>query len=188
MYMRALAQLEQPKEMLVARCVAGDDAAWAALYARYSRMIGHFLRRLGVAPESLDDAVQDVFLQAFRSLEKFRGEAAIKTWLYRLAVTQARRSREKARFVRRVRQLLALEAQSDHDSCEMHAVREDRLLQAGLNQLTELEREAFVLYELEGQGGVELAAIFGCPETTVYRRLHDARKKFQAFVEREARS
>ena len=62
----------------------------------------------------------------------------------------------------------------------------ERLLQAGLNQLTALEREAFVLYELEGQGGVELAAILGCPEATVYRRLHDARKKFQAFIEREA--
>lgn len=186
--MRALAQLEQPKEMLVTRCVAGDEAAWAALYARYARMIAHFLRRLGVSPESLDDAVQEVFLQAFRSLDKFRGDAAIKTWLYRLAVTQARRSREKARFVRRIRQLLTLEALSDDDFCEMQAAREDRLLQSALGQLTELEREAFVLYELEGMGGVELATIFGCPETTVYRRLHDARKKFQAFVASEARS
>jgi RNA polymerase sigma-70 factor (ECF subfamily) len=186
--MRALAGLEQPKEVLVARCVAGDEAAWAALYARYARVIAHFLRRLGVAPDALDDAVQEVFLQAFRSLDKFRGDAAIKTWLYRLAVTQARRSREKARFVRRIRQLLALEMQSDFDFCELHSEREDRLLEAALNQLTELEREAFVLYELEGQGGVELAAIFGCPETTVYRRLHDARKKFHAFVERQARS
>jgi RNA polymerase sigma-70 factor, ECF subfamily len=186
--MRALAGLDQPKEVLVSRCVAGDDAAWAALYARYARVIAHFLRRLGVAPDALDDAVQEVFLQAFRSLDKFRGEAAIKTWLYRLAVTQARRSREKARFVRRIRQLLALEARSELDFCLLHAGREEGLLQAALNQLTQLEREAFVLYELEGQGGVELAKIFGCPEATVYRRLHDARKKFQAFVEREAGS
>jgi RNA polymerase sigma-70 factor, ECF subfamily len=186
--MRALAGLEQPKEVvLVARCVAGDEAAWAALYARYAGMIAHFLRRLGVMPDALDDAVQEVFLQAFRSLDKFRGDAAIKTWLYRLAVTQARRSREKARFVRRIRQLLALEARSDDDFCVLHSGREERLLQAALNQLTCLEREAFVLYELEGQGGVELAAIFRCPEATVYRRLHDARRKFQAFVEREAR-
>jgi RNA polymerase sigma-70 factor, ECF subfamily len=186
--MRALAGLEQPKEVLVSRCVAGDEAAWATLYARYSRVIAHFLRRLGVAPDALDDAVQEVFLQAFRSLDKFRGDAAIKTWLYRLAVTQARRSREKARFVRRIRQLLALEVRSDSDFCVLYSGREQSLLQAALDQLTELEREAFVLYELEGQGGVELAAIFGCPEATVYRRLHDARKKFHAFIECEARS
>ena len=89
--MRALASLQQPQEALVSRCVAGDEAAWAALYARYARAIAQFLKRLGVAPEALDDAVQEVFLQAFRSLDKFRGEAAIKTWLYRLAVTQARK-------------------------------------------------------------------------------------------------
>ena len=107
--MRTLVGLEQPKDMLVSRCVAGDEAAWASLYARHARTIAHFLRRLGVAPEALDDALQEVFLQAFRSLESFRGDAAIRTWLYRLAVTQARRSREKDRFARRVRQLLAME-------------------------------------------------------------------------------
>lgn len=185
--MRALASLEQPKEVLVARCVAGDEAAWASLYARYARTIAHFLRRLGVNADALDDAVQEVFLQAFRSLEGFRGEAAIKTWLYRLAVTQARRSREKARFAKRIKQLLALEMCDDIDWGEQQPGEAERLLQAALNQLTAIEREAFVLYELEGQDGAELAAIFGCPEATVYRRLHDARKKFQAFVNLEAR-
>jgi RNA polymerase sigma-70 factor, ECF subfamily len=185
--MRALASLEQAQEVLVSRCVAGDDAAWASLYTRYAKTISNFLKRLGVAPDALEDAVQEVFLQAFRSLDKFRGEAAVKTWLYRLAVTQARRSRERARFSRRIRQLLALQATADVDWGEHQPGQAERLLQVALTRLTELEREAFVLYELEGQGGAELAAIFGCPEATVYRRLHDARKKFQAFVVNEAR-
>jgi RNA polymerase sigma-70 factor, ECF subfamily len=184
--MRALAGLEQPKEAIVARCVAGDDDAWASLYSRYARSTAHFLQRLGVAPEALDDAVQEVFLQAFRSLDKFRGEAAIKTWLCRLAVTQARRSREKARFARRIRQLLALEVAPQPAWDDPQPGQPERLLQSGLSQLTALEREAFVLYELEGQGGTELATILGCPEATVYRRLHDARKKFQTFIESEA--
>lgn len=185
--MRALASLEQAQEVLVSRCVAGDDAAWASLYTRYARTISNFLKRLGVAPDALEDAVQEVFLQAFRSLEKFRGEAAVKTWLYRLAVTQARRSRERARFSRRIRQLLALETVDDVHWGERQPGQAERLLQDALAQLTVLEREAFVLYELEGQSGAELAAIFGCPEATVYRRLHDARKKFQAFVVNEAK-
>jgi RNA polymerase sigma-70 factor (ECF subfamily) len=104
-----------------------------------------------------------------------------------LAVTQARRSRERARFAKRIRQLLALEIERDVDWGEHQPGQAGRLLQAALNQLTALEREAFVLYELEGQGGAELAAIFGCPEATVYRRIHDARKKFQAYVASEAR-
>ncbi|HVY29245.1 MAG TPA: RNA polymerase sigma factor [Polyangiaceae bacterium] len=183
--MRAIAGIEQPQDVLVARCVAGDDTAWATLYTRYSRTMAQFLKHLGVSRDGLDDAVQEVFLQAFRSLESFRGDAAIKTWLYRLAVTQARRSREKARFWGRIRQVLALEAR-ETSSVQPEAGEAERLLQRALGQLSALEREAFVLYELEGQSGVELSVIFGCPEPTVYRRLHEARKKFTAFVEQEA--
>jgi RNA polymerase sigma-70 factor (ECF subfamily) len=183
--MRTLLGLEQPKDVLVAQCVAGDEAAWAALYARHARTIAHFLRRLGVAPDSLEDTLQEVFLQAFRSLDKFRGDAAIRTWLYRLAITQARRSRQKARFARRVRQLLALEMTGESEAGSGAPDQSERLLQAALETLSALEREAFVLYELEGQSTAELSVIFGCPEGTVYRRLHDARKRFQAFVEKE---
>lgn len=186
--MRTLVGLEQPKEVLVARCVAGDEEAWAWLYSRHARTIAHFLRRLGVPPDALEDAVQEVFLQAFRSLDKFRGEAAVKTWLYRLAVTQARRAREKDRFARRLRQLLLLQVTEDLEWAEEQPGQAERLLQAALGRLTALEREAFVLYELEGQSGAELAAIFRCPEATVYRRLHDARKKFHHFIESETRS
>ncbi len=186
--MRTLVGLEQPQEALVARCVAGDEDAWAWLYSRHARTIAHFLRRLGVAPDALEDATQEVFLQAFRSLDTFRGEAAVKTWLYRLAVTQARRAREKARFARRLRQLLMLQVTEELDWADEQPGQAERLLQAALGRLTALEREAFVLYELEGQSGTELAAIFGCPEATVYRRLHDARKKFQSFIDDEARS
>jgi RNA polymerase sigma-70 factor (ECF subfamily) len=183
--MRALA-VEQAQEVLLARCVARDEAAWASLYSRYATTIAHFLRRLGVGADVLDDAVQEVFLQAFRSLEGFRGEAALKTWLYRLAVTQARRVRQKARFRQRVRELLTREAETELSFCEPTQGEAERLLERALAQLTPLEREAFVLYELEGERGADMAVIFGCPEATVYRRLHDARKKFQAFLESES--
>lgn len=186
--MRTLVSLEQPQESLVARCVAGDEDAWAWLYSRHARTITHFLRRLGVPHDALEDAVQEVFLQAFRSLDKFRGEAAIKTWLYRLAVTQARRARDRARFARRLRKLLLLEVTEDVELAEERPEHAERLLRAALGKLTALEREAFVLYELEGQSGPELAAIFRCPEATVYRRLHDARKKFHGFIAGEARA
>jgi RNA polymerase sigma factor (sigma-70 family) len=101
-------------------------------------------------------------------------------------VTQARRAREKARFTRRLRQLLLLQVTEDLEWAEEQPGQAERLLQSALGQLTALEREAFVLYELEGQSGAELAAIFRCPEATVYRRLHDARKKFHSFIEGEA--
>ena len=185
--MRALASLEQAQEVLVSRCVAGDDAAWASLYTRYARTIANFLKRLGVAPDALEDAVQEVFLQAFRSLDKFRGEAAVKTWLYRLAVTQARRSRDRAAFRGAFANSSRSRVSTTWIGVNTNPAKPSACCRTRSVDSTALEREAFVLYELEGQSGAELAAIFGCPEATVYRRLHDARKKFQAFVVSEAK-
>jgi RNA polymerase sigma-70 factor (ECF subfamily) len=83
---------------------------------------------------------------------------------------------------------LALEIGPDSELCDDQPGQAERLLRSALSRLSALEREAFVLYELEGQGGAELAVILRCPEATVYRRLHDARKKFQAALESEARA
>ena len=72
---------------LVHRCVSGEPDAWRALHTHYRPIAGAFLRKLGVEGEELEDACQEVFLQMFRYLPRFRGEAQIKTWLYRLCVT-----------------------------------------------------------------------------------------------------
>jgi RNA polymerase sigma-70 factor (ECF subfamily) len=168
------------KDALLDRCVAGDESAWRALYMSHSAMVARFLRRLGVRQVALEYAVQDVFVEAFRGLGKFRGDAALKTWLYRLSVTQARRARRKARFVERLRGVLQLGLAEDVDFGTYAPCQAERLLHTALAQLTNLERETFVLYELEGQSGAQVSVILGCPEPTVYRRLHDARRKFTA--------
>jgi RNA polymerase sigma-70 factor (ECF subfamily) len=143
---------------------------------------------MGVPPESLDDACQEVFLEAFRYLPRFRGECSFKTWLYRLCSTQAR----KARMRRRVQQtLLAIlpgevfrtvgeigHSESDTES----------LIHRGLSSLNDKERLVFVLYELEGLSGREIVKIADCPEATVWRRLHYARKKFAMTVEEQGAS
>jgi len=176
------------QEVLLARCVAGDERAWQALHGRFAGTVSRFLHRLGVPADSLDDAAQEVFLEAFRALPSFRGEAALKTWLYRLSVTQARRSRRLTRFTQRLRRLLLLEARDELDWGAYDPRQADRIVQDALSRLSTIERETFVLYEIEGQSGAQIAAILDCPEATVYRRLHDARKKFQNLIENGGRS
>src|SRR5262252_8734102 len=82
---------------LVARCVNGDGAAAHALHERYYPAAAAFLRKLGARPDEMEDACQEVFLQFFR------GESQIKTWLFRLCISEARRARRR----RRVRATLA---------------------------------------------------------------------------------
>jgi RNA polymerase sigma-70 factor (ECF subfamily) len=165
---------------LVRRCVLGDEQAWRSLHQRYFRVAAAFLRRLGVSESELDDATQDVFLQVFRYLPRFRGEAELKTWLYQLCITQARRTR-RARHV-----LAILRAAFGGPSAETlvttPGISEEaalRRIDAALARLCETERTVFVLYEMEGLSGKEIAAIVGVKEPTVWSRLHYARKGFR---------
>ena len=168
---------------LVERCADGDEHAWNALYGQHERAVRRFLTRLGVDHSALDDACQDVFLSAFRSLGGFRGDCSFQSWLYRLCVTQARLARRRRRIYALVTELLGRTPRAEATRGELAADHASRLVSEGLAQLTDSDRLAFVLYELEGLSGREAAQIAGCPEATLWRRLHYARKRFRDYIE-----
>lgn len=169
------------EDSLVQNCVAGDSEAWRSLHRRYYPVAAAFLRKLGANDGDIEDACQDVFVELFRYLPSFRGQADLKTWLYRLCVTQARRARGKSRVLRVIRERL----QSDfpeEPSVPAATVTESTVLgrlRSALNKMNEGDRLVFVLYEFEGLPGKQIAAIAGCPEATVWRRLHYARRIFR---------
>ncbi len=175
--------LVSPVEAIVPACLEGDPAAWRTLHRRYYPVAASFLRKLGVKDADLDDAAQDVFLQMFRYLPQFRGEADLKTWLYRLCMTQARRTRRRSLVADTLRRLLALAAPGDLVSSPgfQESLVNERIHQA-LSALPVGERDVFVLYELEGLPGKQIAEIVGCPEASVWRRLHYARRAFKAAL------
>lgn len=183
----ALGSLARPQvlnEGLLERCAGGDALAWNHLYGSYADTVRSFLYRMGVRErDALDDACQEVFLEAFRFLPRFRGDCSFKSWLYRLCATQARKARHKQKIGALVRALLRREEQEVVSEGELDGGRAAQIVHQALEQLSEAERLVFVLYELEGVAGREIAEIAGCPEATVWRRLHYARKKFSAYVE-----
>lgn len=170
-------------DTLLERCVDGEEVAWSHLYTRYQATARSFLYRMGVPDDALDDACQEVFLEAFRFLPRFRGDCSFKTWLYRLCATQARKVRQRQALAEVVRLLVRDERATT--AGELSASRAERLVQAALSCLSDPERLVFVLYELEGVSGREIAEIAGCPEATVWRRLHYGRKKFCAYIEEQ---
>lgn len=169
------------EDSLVQNCVDGDAIAWQALHRRYYPVAVAFLRKLGAREVDIEDACQDVFVELFRYLPSFLGQADLKTWLYRLCVTQARRTRSRSRVLRVVRERLQGETPSEPtvpaatmtDSTMLKRVR------CGLDSMSEGDRLVFVLYEFEGLAGKQIAEIAGCPEATVWRRLHYARRIFR---------
>lgn len=173
-------ELESARRASLRSCVEGDATSWRLLHRRYHPLAVAFLRKLGVPERDLDDACQDVFLQLFRYLPGFRGEADPKTWLYRLCITQARRTRTRARLRTALDLLLARSPEAAplaQPAFSEHAAR--RRIDMALAQLSSGDRTVFVLFEMEGLPGEQVASIVGCKQATLWRRLHYARERFR---------
>lgn len=173
--------------LILQQCRDGDRAAWRELYRQYRPVAEAFLRKLGVGQADLPDAVQEVFLQVFRSLPRFRGEARLQTWLYRVCCTEARSQRRRSSAHRGLRALL-LTSPASHPMASpgFSESRAFARLHASLEQLPPRQREAFVLYELEDQPGRLVAERLRCTEASVWRRLHHARRALRSALAGDA--
>src|SRR5215475_12511044 len=85
---------------LVQRCASGDEAACADLMSEHQRMVVQLAMNLLDDRDEALDLSQEVFLRVFRTIHRFRGQSSLRTWIYRIAVNQARNRR---RFWRRRR-------------------------------------------------------------------------------------
>lgn len=188
----AAAQLHEDPALsdaaLLAACGTGDRAALGVLFDRHHEVIYRFLARyLGAGSDDLDDLVQSTFLTALGSAARFRGGAAVRTWLIGIAINLAR---HQARSTGRRQALLHRVTQQPQGSGAPlpDATIEQRELvqelQAALLALPEDLRAPFVLCELEDLPCAEAAEILGIREGTLWRRLHDARKRLRADIER----
>ncbi len=174
-----------PVRDLLADCVAGERQAWSKLHREYYPVAIGFLRKLGVPQAQVEDVCQEVFLQIFRYLPRFRGDAELTTWIYRICISEARRFRRKEKVARLARTLLGREHPPEPstglDFNEASAA--DRVLRA-LNQLPTRRRTILVLFDLEGLPGNQIAQIVGCSAISVRRELHYARTAFSELLER----
>ncbi|HEY4392802.1 MAG TPA: sigma-70 family RNA polymerase sigma factor, partial [Polyangia bacterium] len=160
---------------MVSRCRRGDGAAWRGLYDRYAPVVYRFLSAFGVPNEEREDACQEVFVAVYRSLGRFRGEARLSTWIYRIAARHAGRIARR----RRVRGLLStlLVREPPPPPAADPSERSERLqmLDEMVSKLSPKKRLVLVLFEIEGMPIEEVAKVAGCPENTAWSRLHYAR-------------
>jgi RNA polymerase sigma-70 factor, ECF subfamily len=171
---------------VVQRCRSRDADAWRVLHRTYVPMVTGFLRRLGVEGADLEDACQEVFVGVLRYLPTFRGEATFKTWIFHLCATEARKARSRARVADTVRRLVRLEHAASPCATggpAMSPERARRKVDDALASLKQDERLVFVLFEMEGLSGDQVAARAGCAVSRVWQQLHHARRKFRTAVE-----
>jgi RNA polymerase sigma-70 factor (ECF subfamily) len=162
---------------------AAETPAFAVIYERYFRAMWRALRRLGVEPAALDDAVQDVFVVVHRRLAEFDGRS-LRGWLYAIAVRVASDYRRGARNRRAESLAETLVDPAPDPAAASELVASVRLLHALLAELDEKKRTVFVLGELEELGAPEIAEALGENTNTVYSRLRAARAEFDAAYRR----
>jgi RNA polymerase sigma-70 factor (ECF subfamily) len=159
---------------LVRSCRAGDVVAWKNLYERYAPLVYRFASSLGVPVDERDDAAQDIFIAVFRSLRHFRGEAQLSTWIYRIAARHAIRLGRRRRTRENMRLAMLKEKPpiaTDPSERSTQVATLDRML----SKLPPKKRTVLVLFEIEGLSAKEISDVVGCPENTVWSRLHHAR-------------
>jgi RNA polymerase sigma-70 factor (ECF subfamily) len=165
---------------LVDRARRREPAAHRELFQRYLRLVHRVATRIHGPGPDVEDIVQTTFVEAFRSLADFRGDALFSTWLTRIAVRVAMRATKK-RALRAVPLDQAFDQAADTPGPERLAAAREGLtvVERLLGQLRPKRRAAFVLNVLEGHSVDEVAAILGASATAVKVRVHDARRQFE---------
>jgi RNA polymerase sigma-70 factor (ECF subfamily) len=178
---------------LIADCREGRTAAFGELVRRYQDRLYNTVLRLIDHAEDAQDVVQDAFLNAYQSLDSFKGDAQFFTWLYRIAVNTAISLKRKQRVAYSIRSARTGEGrvepldQSEFSRPERGLERSERerRVQGALNRLSPEHRAVLVLKDMEGQKYETMAEILGVPIGTIRSRLHRARLELREILERE---
>lgn len=175
---------------VIARAQKGDEAAFQLLFREHRETVARVVHRVMGPSSELDDVVQEVFVQVFRSIGKFRGDSKFTTWLYRLTANvtkmHLRKKKSRPRFADVSADRL-LEGESRDDPRESMA-RNERVtaLYRLVDGLSEKKREVLVLHDFQGWTAAAIAETVGIPVLTVRTRLFYARKElYTALAEDE---
>jgi RNA polymerase sigma-70 factor (ECF subfamily) len=157
------------------------------VYRQHVRRVARWVARLGGPELDLEDTVHEIFVVVRTLLPRFRGDAQLATWLYEITARVVHRERRRGRW-RRWLAGSSDEVASHLPSPEPTPLEELERRQATLqlyrilDGMAEKYRTAFVLYELEGMSGPEIAQLTGLNLKTVWVRVHRARQQFHERV------
>ena len=176
---------------LVERAKGGDPKAFEMLVIKYQRRIERLIARMVRDVDLVQDIAQESFIRAYRALPQFRGDSAIYTWLYRIAVNTAKKA-----LVDLKRDPLVTEsarASINDDEDETSRVEREltdgetpeavlaskeiaQAVNAAIEALSDDLRQAITLREIEGLSYDEIAELMNCPIGTVRSRIFRARE------------
>ena len=175
------------EQELIARAQQGDQAAFAALVRAHGSEVYTLARRLVGDPHLASDIAQDTLIRAWRALPKFRGDAALSTWLHRITVNTARTHQRRAKkhsgpsIDDYTETPALLGAAHPEVAGEIQELR-GRLRRA-LDKLPASHRQVVILKDVYGWSHAEIADAMGISVTAAKVRLHRARARLARDLE-----
>lgn len=176
------------ERQLIERYQQGDQAAAEAIFRLYHPAIHNLAYRMLGGSSEVEDCVQEIFLRAFRGLKGFRGDASLKTWIYRIATNTCLNYLDKAKR-RGPMDSLDAEVFDEGDATlgdtlasgergpeeQVVGVELEEAIQVALDKLAPDFRTALVLRDVEGMSYEEVASVTGAALGTVKSRIARAR-------------
>jgi len=167
---------------VVARVLAGDTGAYAVIVARYRAHYGRYAVRMLGSREDAEEALQDAFVRAYRSLAKCDDPERFAPWFFRILANRCRtagtrRGRRERTFVN---DDIALMGASEDHPAEGAAWREE--LERALQRLDEDQREAFLLKHMEDLGYEDMAVLTGVGVSALKMRVKRACERLRVLL------
>ncbi len=178
---------------LVAQLQQGSEAAFRTLVARFQNRVYGTALSLLRSPEDAEDVAQEVFVEVYQTIGRYRGEAALSTWLYRLATSRAlqhqRRRNAKKRFAF-FTNLLGLADQQlpeppdhAHPQALLEGAQQLQQLQQQIGRLPQQQQVAFTLRHEQELSYEEIAAVLGTTVAAVESLLFRARQTLRRHLQ-----
>ena len=159
--------------------------AFTAIVKQYSQQIYWHVRRMVLSHDDTNDIVQNCFIKAWNSIESFRGEAQISTWLYRIAINETlsflAKSRNNTVSLDTPEGAIAEQLESDS---YFSGTRADALLQEAVSRLPDKQRLTFNMKYYENMKYEEISTILGTSVGALKASYHIAVKKIEDFLEK----
>jgi RNA polymerase sigma-70 factor, ECF subfamily len=175
---------DEPTDLdLITRWKGGDQRAATLLVERHAGAVARFASSVG-AKGDVQDVVQDTFVRAFGSLDSFRGDSSLRTWLFTIA---RRLLLDLRRSERRRGELVAVQehdASTEYDSLDSMVAEETRRrMHAAVARLSKTQREVFTLRVNEGLSYKEIADVAGTTEGAARVHYHNAMRAIKEFLD-----
>ncbi len=165
---------------IVRRAIEGDERAMRLLWNQHAAHVDAVVRRLAADPDLAEDIAQEVWIQIFRALPSWRGDAKFSTWVHRVAINRTLNA------LRRTKRLAATETAIDDDSAFVEQDAERSMLAQSIDeaarQLSPGARTVFLLHDVEGYTHEEIATELGITPGGSKSQLFKARAKLRRLL------